>query len=1193
MKNTYIIQKGDTLSELALKFNTSVSNLQSLNSQQIKNIDSIFDGNTIVTSKLPDHKVDKRDASPELNDKYLSSALCEAKEKLIVDALYIPEHPNSGKSEYLLLTEEGKKCVLQESKLCRDANIGDKETRLKNFSKLGILDKYNSVVHERFLERGDKINYKRALLKEKWLEMVIYQELLDIPFNDESIGIIDANENTKSINAKHKIDLSKIEQEFGDKDTKFVATYNGAIIANKREQILRANTKNKNKIINLQQIIKRQIAEKIKEFENKAKTNATKIFIGNSDDTYQFSSAGGYYTSKRQLNVEKSLSKLLKYKNKVGLNIELDESGLNHESKIIDLYKANKFYSKWKDRIHPNATSLLSKNVGIRFTLLLKSSGIKSHEAKFIECLKNINSNGFVLLEQILNEKELFSGHKEVEQFRDIALKENSTISILLEFLEKMVHSNEIQLGYYSIYALRLIILKTIVIRIKEFSTIIEKNQDYIQHIRKIFLYVSILDEDIKNIKKTIELKKESPLLEYAIHNYSPSYNGVIQQKLPNNVILNLKSWLPINLNNNILPDSGNNDISIVECSLASDCLSRLFIRSNCPILSDNKSKNKGCSKKYEVPSAGGATGDGRIASDSAQLVNKIKNNNEVKYYEFKFAENSAYIGPDNIPENTLFPWTKDEFDLFGVKGQYETNGGAQFFRFVSEGSVAADNDLFGPSTASLRVKADYKTGVNLATATQELKLTFPDKEKSEFMVPYLKRKPDGSFEKAEVSLGLFTFVFTGKIYGAIAASVHLSSELTINDRRDGKLGVRGSDSIDTSFTEVIARNQTMNRKELRSGFATHTKTFAGIEVGGCLEAAFNWQKDENTAATNIIKAGAGVRATMGVGCELFFKIAVHNRKLIFIFNLGLTKGVGLGGKISTEVNFDAIDDLFIALMELMSRDDFHRFAFFDEEEVDGISSFSLFNTIIAISISFGFTFAEVAKMPYNMLLELDRESMRERNSHLIAEFINKEEYKKNKAWIKNMPAETLSKLLTSLIVYQEPNMWKLGKRDIEEVRISADKNNSQRNAILLILREILHGKRESGIRKFENAVQRMNSNKNLDSNEKWTFYKINLIELHLFFLRGKEENYNSFDNPNERDLYLRQAKSCFGRFLSLLEIGTTKMTLFYIPSRTRGYSKQSIIDYVTLNREDYIKVSHAYKLGYKEIDWGTHDLLL
>ncbi|MBF4218103.1 LysM peptidoglycan-binding domain-containing protein, partial [Vibrio anguillarum] len=93
--SSHIIQPGDTLSVLAKRYNTDIKTLQRLNAQQIKDIDLIYNGNTLVLPEVYDLASGEREAKQILSNDLLTLSECSVPQ--FVDALYVPEHPNTRK----------------------------------------------------------------------------------------------------------------------------------------------------------------------------------------------------------------------------------------------------------------------------------------------------------------------------------------------------------------------------------------------------------------------------------------------------------------------------------------------------------------------------------------------------------------------------------------------------------------------------------------------------------------------------------------------------------------------------------------------------------------------------------------------------------------------------------------------------------------------------------------------------------------------------------------------------------------------------------------------------------------------------------------------------------------------------------------------------------------------------------------
>nr|WP_249338849.1 hypothetical protein [Vibrio cholerae] len=225
----------------------------------------------------------------------------------------------------------------------------------------------------------------------------------------------------------------------------------------------------------------------------------------------------------------------------------------------------------------------------------------------------------------------------------------------------------------------------------------------------------------------------------------------------------------------------------------------------------------------------------------------------------------------------------------------------------------------------------------------------------------------------------------------------------------------------------------------------------------------------------------------MKVCCNAPFQ----NGRFIFITALGATTGLGIGGKFATELNPAAANDFFAALLAVMQNSGFQRFEFFDES--GEVNTFAAFNTILTVAAAFGLTVGQVMMLPFNIITNMEKQASDKDNAYFVANFLlSKEHQRENQQWIANMPAETLAKLLSVLIHYNDiPSFTLFGDTEAERNK-AATRNENQRKAINQILLWLGGEKaNQSGMRRFENALQRMGlaDPTQLDKTEQWSRY--------------------------------------------------------------------------------------------------------
>nr|WP_239836978.1 hypothetical protein [Vibrio cholerae] len=257
------------------------------------------------------------------------------------------------------------------------------------------------------------------------------------------------------------------------------------------------------------------------------------------------------------------------------------------------------------------------------------------------------------------------------------------------------------------------------------------------------------------------------------------------------------------------------------------------------------------------------------------------------------------------------------------------------------------------------------------------------------------------------------------------------------------------------------------------------------------LSCKYDWTKDQKSPPQNLFKVSQDFKMSLGIGYEGVLQCTFQNGRFIFITALGASTGLGIGGKFATELNPAAANDFFAALLAVMQNSGFQRFEFFDES--GEVNTFAAFNTILTVAAAFGLTVGQMMMLPFNIITNMEKQASDKDNAYFVANFLlSKEHQRENQQWIANMPAETLAKLLSVLIHYNDiPSFTLFGDTEAERNK-AATRNENQRKAINQILLWLGGEKaNQSGMRRFENALQRMGlaDPTQLDKTEQWSRY--------------------------------------------------------------------------------------------------------
>jgi len=241
------------------------------------------------------------------------------------------------------------------------------------------------------------------------------------------------------------------------------------------------------------------------------------------------------------------------------------------------------------------------------------------------------------------------------------------------------------------------------------------------------------------------------------------------------------------------------------------------------------------------------------------------------------------------------------------------------------------------------------------------------------------------------------------------------------------------------------------------------------------------------------------------------------------------------------------------------------------------------------VAASFGLTFGQLTLLPFSLIHHMESKVREERNAPFVANFIlNKSNQRQNESWIKNMPAETLAKLLTVLVHYhdipEEYEFWFQGSRDD-----LAENNVTQGRAILTIFEWLGADKIQpsnSQFNRFENAVQRMGLNEptQLDDGKKWELYAKNVLKIKQFFDLCVKNKYGyQTELRKGYTPYDRQNLESHKNFVSSIKLLTRSAKLYLQVStrKHRGY-KMNLPEYLVSKNNFSIEAQ-----GYKEINWN------
>ncbi|MCG9647522.1 LysM peptidoglycan-binding domain-containing protein [Vibrio brasiliensis] len=1183
---THVIRRGETLSQLAKHYNTDVATLQKLNAEQIKDIDLIFDGNKLILPEEIDNTSGERAEKQTFPNNQLVLAQCSTPK--YVDALYVPEHPHTRKQMLLLLTEEAKQYVIEDHQRCQQALSGDNKTVLAQLTKLGVMDQFNSITHEVFLSQlGDNkvAAYRKALLERSALKKAYSNNELTFPNDDIEIALVNVSVKIDRIEQTYSKAVENIENEAIGSLVPIQGAFGEVML--KQDAIDGAQSFRVKQLRKLQQELIEDLDEAINKFEQQAMEQAASTTIDEQGHQYKFSNKHGFYSSNIELNIYDALETINKEKKSIGLDDSLDSKDLKSTSKLPSLKKAYDVYCYWEDKAHAVITKLNNQQFEWEpMAFFNANSENRISYRKFFAAVHRLNQTGTYLKEQCLNKDELFKSWQTVESIREGLENKSPSIDALIGDLNKLNKDTPIasELGYYSAYVLNLVLLQEIAIRIRDFSERFGNNDSYNQYVKQLFLFAENAQERCKALRTEANGRVDSPNFDYQRTSITFVGDIPVIETSDRSVVLNEAQWKPKNLDNHIFANNGVNQRTVVECALSSAPQKLLYILSDSPVLSTDIAENKKCTSIVNLNLATSVNRQKEQLSKAFKQA--LGGSSDAVLSSLKFEKSISWANISDV----IFPWSSKEYEneTLGITAMTETSGGAQFARFTYSASTAIDQNTFNKGT----LKAEFQTDFSLASTEQKITLRLPASGDMQLDIPYRVRDDE---KRHTENIGSAVLEIEGKVYGVLAASLKVSTQLHIGNMEESSgeqevrpLGIKGTVPSRSDYTNynVSALGQQGSRPStLAAGATAEAKAFAGLEAGGVLSCKLDWAKDQKTAKQNLFKVSSGFKVSAGIGYDGVFQCTFNNGRFIFITAMAATTGIGFGGKFATELNPKAADDFFAALLGVMNNKGFQRFEFFDES--GKTNSFAEFNKVLTVAAAFGLTIGQVMMLPFNIIDDMEKQATDEKNAYFVANFLLSEQHQQeNQKWITNMPAETLAKLLSVLINYNSIPEFSLGIGYIEDKQSeAATRNQNQRKAINQILNWLGANRADKGqIIRFENALQRMGLRQptELDKSQQWQRYAKNVLSIRDFFTKAFSQPY---ENPNDKDK---------NNYMETLEKDYTKLceNMFWLTQanlileKTHPTRARIKAEYAVLRKNEIEQLKQFQLRGYQLTNW-------
>lgn len=299
--------------------------------------------------------------------------------------------------------------------------------------------------------------------------------------------------------------------------------------------------------------------------------------------------------------------------------------------------------------------------------------------------------------------------------------------------------------------------------------------------------------------------------------------------------------------------------------------------------------------------------------------------------------------------------------------------------------------------------------------------------------IPYLVDKQE---DPVYYDAGEFCAWLSISVYGLAAVSFNMSGTLGLGQSEtDGQLGVRGMLPKVSDYNHSASAVKESNRITLQGAaqVGVNVGAFAGAEAGGVANSKVLWRppmysnipgKPFEGPNTNELKElgsitlGGAIGA--GIGADFTFRLGYDSGRFFLIVAARLVLGPGVAGTVSIAINpFNA--DLFVGcLLNILSQSGFKRLAIFDDEDS---KTFYYLNQRLTLSFVLGLSLAEVMLMPSIVFERWRQKSLKVEYAPWIAKQMSKNRQSLAvKTWVRNIPPETLAKLLDTLTKSSDDN---------------------------------------------------------------------------------------------------------------------------------------------------------------------------
>lgn len=1120
----YTTLKGDCLSLLAQRFNTTPEILMGLNSEQIKNPDLIYEGDILT---LPDPAIESipldgsRTELPQAPTELAGGEDTCSSPLDFADILYLPAHPKTGKQCWYGITQEAKQIIEQEKALLDSTIVeGNVQATTKNLSQLGVLSKFSAKHFEQFMSKEDADDYKTLNLFRLVITRYAYKEQVD---NDPFNVLYDMAEkaNIEMGGLKSKVKhwkryVEKLQSYFEQADTmqqkmdmvrSGVDAISGASINTAKVERNRQARADQYVLDQLHNTVLSDISDKIESMEKAAIDKAEEM---NSDDGthFMYREELKYFTSEQQETIEQ-YAKMLSD---------------NHDEMAIALLPHDKAKAKLSALIQQPQEAQ-------------SPYGVNWYSA----AVSNLNRQGLVVKEQCLTLAQL-EGDSPANQgpqaLQDnmpnwrapnqvIDIKEDTLINDLYtqskggsatEVTEALVNDVALDWSYYPSLALIALIDNTITEHQQNLTQVLGTNLPLDELFNQLLWVKKVAKARIAFLKSLAQSRLESP-------------NPTLEFESP--FVASMPVKLTLLWDNSYKPKMKNkagfenqaelNDLQVVECSLMSSG-ELFYLRGPAWYMPEKNSDDLCLQAKGHVRNITGQiqfasqqSNSESVATSLADALEKLKDP-EIKLDLLPLTQEAAF--------DTAF-WSdgyhyQDGISPDGKEAQYSADAGAQLFRFSSKAAATLNTPLSGYQNALKNPKQLGSSGevsANFALLQAQASFMFwlPFEKGNEGVKDIKDAKGydlkldyvDAHNKEHQYEAGCLAAKIEGSVYGLAGASCQLSAKVAFgpSDAGSGNFGLKGS-SV-TAFDSNIKRVSVLNSGPVSSDYAAEAgvtvDAFAGVEAGGSLGATVYWQPPpikEKNPYQQLGSINGELSASFGAGAKGEFRLLFQGGVLVLVSSAKLVMGPGASGKLAINLDMLGVDQFVDTLLGVLKQHDFKRLAVFGDVDEDGNNEdFAKFNTVLTLAMAMGLTVADVLLMPTSTWAKYKQSTLSKEYAPLLTTRILGADYQSQiRPWVIKLPPETLRNLLNSLTQNQTKSTPQFS---------AAQNNQRQAQSIVQIMQWLVDDENDnvSSKRQWKEALIRMNDDPAIlqDKPLQWESFRENWFKLARFVKQYSE----------------------------------------------------------------------------------------